>query len=438
MLSPCPEMRPNMSGFGRLITAVDEKTGIVRRVDILRNATRDPRVHCVVAHPADLTPILGYTFENRGGACALTKARAATRAIGECIERYSSAFYDLGALRRNSIEELDGAGERFYPTSAFYSFSPQQRRVDKLFPYVELDSVSPINWVTATNYHERTTVLVPASCVFMPYLFHDEPITHAPISTGLAAGQSREQCIEKGAAEIVERDALMIGWKCQETFSGIEVDSAMTADSEVEALLLSTSHLSGRWFIHLLTRDIEVPVISAAFVEQDGLPLTAFGIAANQDATRALRGAIEEALLSRFLLNRSPEVINASDNQSRSYRTLRDHLFGHALSSTLKEAFFRIFQMGPTLQFDEVRERFGGGSKGQTVVNAIKSAGLDVLYADVTSRDVEALGVYSMRVLVPHAEPLDADHEAQHLGGKRLLATYRRQGSFNPFPHPFP
>lgn len=423
-----------MSGFARLAAAVDEKTGIVQRVDILSNASKDPRVFCAVAQHASLAPILGYTFENRGGACALTRTRAAIRAVGECVERYSSAFYDPNTLHRSSIAELNSAHAVYYPTSAFYAFSAEQRQ-DSSFPYPELCPASVIHWVNAIDYHDRVKVLVPASCVYMPYLFRGEPVTHAPISTGLAAAPSREECIEKGAAEVVERDALMIGWKRGEIVPGLDVASTRGVDPIVDALLSSTSHLPGRWFLHLLTRDIEVPVISAAFIDDVGRPLTSFGIAANRDVTVALRGALEEALLSRFLLNRSPEVINASGDQARTYRTLRDHLFGHALSSALNESFFAVFSPTPTLSFGKVCTRF---AQRRTVVNAINSAGLRVLCADVTSPDIESLGVFSVRVMVPHAEPLDADHETQHLGGKRLREGGCSAGPFNPAPHPFP
>ena len=42
--------------------------------------------------------------------------------------------------------------------------------------------------------------LIPASCVYVPYMFDSavEPFTHVSISTGLAAGRDVDQCIAKG------------------------------------------------------------------------------------------------------------------------------------------------------------------------------------------------------------------------------------------------
>ena len=424
----------SMSNFGRLAAAIDEKTGIVRRVDVLRNSSNDPRVYCAVAESASLDPILGYSFDNRGGACAVTKARAMVRAVGECVERYSSAFCIQDLLRRASVADLENAGSKFYPTKAFYAFSPVQR-VDPSFPYAELDDARLIHWVGATDFHTNNEVLVPASCVYLPYVFPDEPVTHAPISTGLAAGVSPSDCIEKGVAEIVERDALMISWKCSDVVPALNVASCLGVDPVIDMLLKSTQHLPGSWHLNLLTRDIEAPVISAAFIAAEGQPLTSFGISANKDVKMALRGALEEALLSRFLINRSSEVINWSEDEPRTYRTLRDHLFGHAISRSLKAKFFEIFGHEEDVSLGEIIQRF---SIQQTVVDAVREAGMHVLYTDVTSEDVGALGVHCVRSLIPFAEPLDADHEFQHLGGMRLCAAKGREGVFNSNPHPFP
>lgn len=422
------------SDLGRLAPAIDEKTGIVRRIDILLNCGLDPDLFCAVAQDASVRPILGRSFDNRGAAAALTRERAAVRAAGECIERYCSAFYNSTELLEASAAELHASQRAFHPTNHFYPFDARQYVQDG-FPFLSLNQDTRIRWATARNLHHGHDVLVPASCVYLPYLFESEPITHAPISTGLAAGTSVDWCVEKGAAEIVERDCLMICWKARKEVQAIDVATCLGRDPRVDRLIGATRHLPGRWYLHLLTLDIEVPVVSAAFINDTGLPLTSFGISANRDFSSALRGALEEALLSRFLLNRAEEVVNASERPAITFRTLRDHLFGHATCRDLQQRFFEIFQPEPTLDFDTVEVRF---TDSRPVVDAVRDSGLSVLYIDVTPPDVAALGVSSIRVLIPGAEPLDPDHEAQHLGGTRLRAANANMGTFNSAPHPFP
>lgn len=421
------------SSFGRLSPAIDEKTGIVSRIDVLRNTALDPDLFCAVAQDAKLAPIIGYGFDNRGAAAALTLTRAAVRAAGECIERYCSAFYEPAELYESTISDLESSSKQFLATQSFYSFDIEQyKRAD--FPFKSLSAQSKIKWVNAHDFHSGEDVLVPASCVYLPYLFQGEPITHAPISTGLAAGTSISDCIEKGLAEIIERDTLMINWKTQRKVPSIQIETVLGRSEEIDRLMLSTSRLPGRWFLHLLTLDIEVPVMSATFMNHSGPPLTSFGISANRDVMTALRGALEEALLSRFLLNRSPEVVNDNDSSTLAFRTLREHLFGHATSQSLKRSFFKIFDPVPTMPFDAVCSRF---HTTQTAVEATRRAGLRVLYRDVTSSDVASLGINSVRVLVPTSEPLDPDHQSQHLGGSRLRRAANGK-VLNPDPHPFP
>lgn len=440
MSRPSPDLiepgtrRIETSNLGRLAPAIDSKTGIVRRVDLLRNSWIDPDVFCAVAQDASVAPLVGNSFDNRGAAAALTPARAAVRATGECIERYCSAFQFPAQMLQASTSELKKLDKSFCSTELFYPFRPEQYQ-EAGFMFQPLTPDAKIRWVHAINFHTRENVLVPASCVFLPYLFESEPITHAPISTGLAAGVSITDCIEKGAAEIIERDCLMINWKTRRTVPGIDVKTCFRVDPDIDRLLSSTSRLPGSWHVHLLTLDVEVPVFSAAFINDSGLPMTSFGISAGKDVKSALRGAMEEALLSRFLLNRASQVAEADNKSENTFRTLRDHLFGHAVSPSLKENFFQIFDPLPSIPFSEVITRF---RSSHTVVEAAKEAGLEVLYYDVTTPDVASLGVSSIRVLIPTAEPLDPDHEAQHLGGVRLQSANGGSSVFYAAPHPFP
>lgn len=434
-------MPMEISYLGRLFDFIDSKTGIIRDAVIFRNHALDPKVFCAIANPASLLPHLGYDFDNRGAACGLTRSRALIRAVGECIERYSSAFYNERDLVFDTSENLSANRIEHYSHSLFYPFSEQQYN-SREFRFKRIESGTEIHWVSATDFSLSTKVFVPASCVFLPYRFEKEPISHDPISTGLAAGISIDDCIEKGVAEIVERDALMIAWKSSLTPTRINIDGIETHHPEIAKLLNAVCHLPGRWYVNLLTRDINVPVVSAAFIDSEGLPLTSFGISAHKDFACAMASAIEEALLSRFLLNRTTIVKLPADSPLPDLSTLRGHLFSHAVSPNLKEEFLSIFDTGPVSTFFEIFECFKSG--GSVLEETLKS-GFKVLYRDVTTADLKASGVYSVRVLIPGMEPLDNDHYAPFLGGCRLAAALidlTGDGSIvrniNGAPHPFP
>lgn len=262
-------------------------------------------------------------------------------------------------------------------------------------------------------------------------------MTHAPISTGMAAGLTRDSCLQKGAAEIVERDALMLHWKCRITAPAIDPQSIAGARPDLYQLIASTRHLSARWRFNLLTLDIDVPVISATLINDEGIPLTSFGIASNVCPLEAAASAMQEALLSRFLLNRTNLAPLESEINVSRFRTLRDHLFGHAVSASLRDSFLELFGGQPVIDVAQLEARFAGC---KSVVSALNKAGLEVYCVDITSEDIRSAGIEVWRVLVPTAEPLDNDHLYQHQGGERLSRFLKNKGvaTYNMLPHPFP
>jgi ribosomal protein S12 methylthiotransferase accessory factor len=66
---------------------------------------------------------------------------------------------------------------------------------------------------------------------------------------------------------------------------------------------------------------------------------------------------------------------------------------------------------------------------------------------DATAPDIRSAEVSVARVVVPELCPLDADHRARFLGGRRLYEAAYELGlssrvldaaDLNPYPHPFP
>lgn len=428
-----------LAALAHFIPLVDEKVGIVRSVELLKISENDPAVYLAHAEPCDTMPLAAIRAANRGAACAASADRAILRACGESVERYCSAFFSLDDLLLASAHDLEACGLRCVPTAAFYPFARSQYD-DEAFPFERASADSKIRWVTAQSASGEE-VLVPASCVYVPYLFQSdvEPFTHMPISTGLAAGPSRESCVEKGICEIIERDALMIVWYARLPVPRINVAGSFGVSAEIDALLGSIRTGRTEWFLNWLTLDIDVPVISAMLIDRGDRPLTSFGIAAAPDPATALRGAIEEALLTRTLINRCDEVVRGARASVGELRTLRDHLLAHALSGELRSRMAFLTDDGPCIDFDDVCAR-----SFVTPWEACNAAGLEPLSVEVTTGDVAEMEIRVVRTLIPGMQPLDNDHRFRYLGGERLRSVPKRFGcqlsppDFNPDPHPFP
>ncbi|MEZ4450580.1 MAG: YcaO-like family protein [Nannocystaceae bacterium] len=432
-----------MSGLAESLAAfaslVDPKTGIIRGVDLMKLGPSDPPVFLAHAAPCDTSPITGMRAANRGAACSVSADRAIVRACGESVERYCSAIYDPRELRLAPAAAITRAGDRLVEVDALYPFGDETRALPG-FPYGHVLEDTPIRWALGRSQRTGEAVWLPASCVYVPYLFDRavEPWTHMPISTGLAAGRSIEGCITKGIYEIIERDALMIGWLARLTRPLIDPESCRGRAADVDRLLDGAAITGARWHLSLLTLDLDVPVIGAALIDPGDPPLTSFGIAADDDPVHALRLALEEAALTRTLVNRSPEILDHPGEVHDNYDTLRGHLLAHATSSALRERLRFMTDDGPRVAFESLfRPR-------PPLAERLAAAGLEAIWIDVTTDDVAQCGFRVVRTVIPTAQPLDNDHRFRYLGGRRLHEVAARHGvdltrvGTNPDPHPFP
>ncbi|ALC19224.1 YcaO-like family protein [Streptomyces pristinaespiralis] len=425
--------------FGAL---VDERTGVIRRVELVKVSPNDPDVFMAYAEPCDTSALVGIAAANKGAACSPSRDRAVIRACGESIERYCSAFFRNTERAYASCAELSAAGDSYVPVEELYPFGSSV--TDDGFPYDLTDGRS-ISWVQATSTRTGAHAFVPASCVYTPYLFDRrvEPFTHMPISTGLAAQRSTGEAIDKGILEILERDAFMIIWHNRMPVPRINASSCLGLDRLIDRLLAAESPSGPTWHINLLTLDVDVPIISAALIDPGDPPRTSFGMAANADPQRALLLALEEAALTRVLINRSRVQPIAGEPRSHTVRTLRDHLNVHASSQVLRSRLGFLTDDGPQLTFTEVCDRFPGGEI--SISRSLHRAGLEAFWVDVTTEDVADFGFRVVRSVVPHAQPLDNDHRYRYMGGARVFTVparlgYRRHqmADLNPDPHPFP
>lgn len=431
------------ASVSRFAALVDPKVGVIRSVEIVNLSDLDPRVYLAYADGCDTFALTAIAASNKGAACSVDLNRAIVRACGESLERYCSAFFDLDSMLYASEQEIERDGRRFVDAASFYPFAAWQYDLPG-FPFEPTSPDQAVHWVEATAVTSSSPVYVPASCVFVPYLFESErePFTHMPISTGLAAGLSVESCVEKGICEIIERDALMLVWAARIPAPRINAASCWGLTDEVDRLLQSTAALDASWFLNYLTLDIDVPVISAALIDPGVPPLTSFGIAANLDPVRALQSALEEAILTRLLVNRSSEVWDDAATPLTDLRTLRAHLLAHATSDELRSRMRFLTHEGPLISFDGMRQL---ADSPLPLRSRLERCGLEVLWVDVTTSDAAEVGFKVVRTLIPGMQPLDNDHEYRYLGGKRLRAVPRALGrdvseteGLNQDPHPFP
>ncbi len=122
-------------------------------------------------------------------------------------------------------------------------------------------------------------------------------------------------------------------------------------------------------------------------------------------------------------------------------RSLEDHALLYANPSTAGAFDFL---------FDEKAEwraskSWSSAAALQHLLNHFESKGQEALYVNLTPPDLESLGLFTARAILPGFQPIWFGRQERRLGGRRLYELPRALGfteevtrpeSLNPLPHP--
>jgi ribosomal protein S12 methylthiotransferase accessory factor len=180
----------------------------------------------------------------------------------------------------------------------------------------------------------------------------------------------------------------------------------------------------------------------------DGAAL-AVGAAACGTVEQAWSKAVAEACCVRiWLLHLRRHEPWQAPLEPSDVRDFPDHVRFHADDDNARCAAFLWSspQWTPVASIEPVRESSAVDELSR-LCRRIATEGHCVLAADVTAPDVGASRLKVVRIAVPGLVALDADHQARHLGGARILEAAAalglrdrplRREDVNSDPHPFP
>lgn len=442
--APLPTSAETMQRVSRLVS---DRVGIISEVVFQELSVEDPAVYWATARPADLSAVVGRPAMNRGNAASVEPSRAVAKAVGETVERYCSAQWHEDRLVEATYEELDADA---VPPGSFALFAEDQYR-EPGFWFQPLAPDAPVRWVQGFSLVDDRPRYVPAIFVYVPYERADgEVALWFPISTGLACGPTLAAALYKGVLEAVERDAFMIVW--QNRLPRPRIDLESVGDPFARRLLEAIEGLPTSCHAIVLTLDIDVTVILVVLVSESGSPpFTVLGLGTDLDPRRALVLALEEALLSLCGMTRSVARRRGyrSEPDYRDVVTLELHGLAHALDPLLRPGVEFLTKATESVALDDLSDRSSASALAnlRTVVDHLEAAGLDVVAVDLTTADIDDVGLKVVRAVVPGLQPLDNDHTRRYLGGRRLYEVPRKLGlvdrpirrqDLNPDPHPFP
>jgi ribosomal protein S12 methylthiotransferase accessory factor len=391
---------PLATAVDRMERAVDDRLGPVREVG---EQSSFP-VPYYVAATADTTQFADTRCGEFGAGVAVDWNAAYAKAVGEALERYAAGVYRESSLRHAPTAGVVDA----VPVSAFVrpdgapTPGPEER----------------VAWSDGIDLRDGSYAAIPASFVHFP----QPGRAFAPqITTGLGLGNSTDEALAAGLAEVIERDAAMLAW--YSTFEPVELrvetDAFETLEKRARAESLSVTPL-------LCTQDVDVPVVAVAVHRDREWPQFALGSAAGFDAAAAARDACAEALQNWTELDSmGPE--RAADQEGAIGR--------YAEFPTAAREFV---DAPTTVAARDVTESIPPAERVDEFVERLDDAGLASYAVRLTTSDLAELGLEAVRVVVPAAQPL---FTAESFFGERAETVPRELG-FEPRPgrafHPFP
>jgi ribosomal protein S12 methylthiotransferase accessory factor len=422
--------------------ALSGVSGIVRHIVQSEMHRGDPDVFVVAAQTANLRAYgLPHEASSDGSGAGLRYTAARDAAIGECIERYACGIVHPEALVFGSYADLRAQGEQPVAPDDWALFAPEQYATA---PYAPFEHHTPLGWLRAADLRRWRTCLVPACLVYMPYSFpfadQGEVEIATAISTGAACAPRRAEALLKGLCELVERDAFMIMWRNQLRCPRLRIDPA----GRLGKIFARHFARPGLRFELFDTRlDLAIPSFCGVMLdERRNPPAIMVGGAAHPDPERAaLKTLLELVQGLKWLDHMGPRPIDPGPDY-QNIRDFEDRVRLYAFGD-MQPALDFLLAGDQTIDLADI-PALGGHDPSADLgrcVELLAAAGMDVYAVDITPSDAAHCGYSIIKMLIPQAETMEADHRLPFLGGRRrreVPAALKRTAGVNPYPHPYP
>ncbi|MDN3264993.1 YcaO-like family protein [Streptomyces sp. CSDS2] len=361
------------------------------------------------------------------------------RSLAETLERYAgyaAALDGRFAQRRASHTALARAGEPVLPESAFRLFTEEQYARDG-FPFRPFHPDAPFGWLLVDSLTGDGPCWVPAQRFLLGYVREaDEPWTLPAVTTGTATHTTPQAALRAALEEVVQVDAAMGHWYGRTESVLIRPDARTRhLDALVDTYFPGSAP---RPEFHLLpSPDLPGFTVACLLRQPSGvIPRTAIGLGSGASLPRAMYRALLEAAgvqwlaawvaVEQAVTGASPDeaIYDLEGNVGRyateeGARIVEDRFARHT-----EQPASRL----PPDDDREVREAV------RTLVDAFATSGKRLYFADLTTRDLRALGFHAMRVWSPDTVslPLPSAVPAAH----PRFADYG--GFTDDVPHPYP
>ena len=353
-----------------------------------------------------------------------SEEEALAKCLIEALERKANLTYKKKDLIRSSFNKLVKSNRSAIEPLLFSPFSKEQL-CQKKYTRFDLNKDSIILWKEAICLNTNQKVLIPAELAYFNFLTDIKVMI--PISTGTAAGATRDDAILRGIYEVIERDAFMIRYLSKTT--GKEILFKKLKKFRKIERICEKYRLMVR-FIDI-TVDMSVPTVLAILTNRPSVgPSVSIGIKTYPDYIEAINGAFMEALQTRTWIRHHCEDLESKRTVNIPIRTFEE-----------RGVYWYNKKMLPHLSFFtnsikgiNIKQKKLGLMTLDKILVTLNSVGHRIYVIDLTPVEYKNIPISIVKVIIPTLHPLYLSEEFPYYGNERLTKITK---NFNTIPHPF-
>jgi ribosomal protein S12 methylthiotransferase accessory factor len=306
-------------------------------------------------------------------------------------------------------------------------------------PLRPLEPAAPMRWVQGVELCHREITWVPAvmACYHLRDTTEAERFWHR-MSTGCAVHFDPAEAVLRAILEIIERDIIAILWLqnlplpvIRET--GLSDGAGYVLDAERRHFVKN--------YLFDATSDLGVPTVYCLRIaEHDAKASRLVGCA----SARSIEAAAEKALLEASFIcsvcypdSPIPEAFEDFRNVTDGTRYMALPQRASSFSFLVDGADQRVAQDRPPLPDDSAAAL-------ASLIARLSDRGMQVIAVDRTPRELAAVGLTAVSVVIPDLQPMTLYPLAQYRAHPRLYAAPQLMGypvqteeELNPWPQPF-
>lgn len=228
----------------------------------------------------------GLTPEDAIRRCTLEAIERHSAIYSSSIEVIRSSSLDLASSAIDPLQLLQISDDQYARRAVWNSLVDTVHHIPQRF-----DETRTIGWVSAQSLSSQSAKFVPVAYCSLGHPMAQDEGFPIPDSSGLAAGSSLDDAVERGLLELIERDAVAIWWYNRLPMPPLTFDTAELSFWKPYAEWIK--RCQRQFWLLDLTNDLGVPVAAAISCDEQGTDLS-FGFGAGKSPEVAAESAAGE------------------------------------------------------------------------------------------------------------------------------------------------